>query len=294
MNLGMTLPSFVVGVDGAAIRDWCRRIDDGPYSCVAVGERVAYPSHDLVTSLAFAAAATTRVRLVSTIVVLPSHDAVRLAKQAATIDVLSEGRLTLGVGVGGRDQDYLAVGASLERRFARLDEQVATMRAVWRGEEVVDGVPPIGPTPVQAGGPPVLTAAMGPKSLACSARWADGLSGFDLAPDPGSVARTFEAVREAWIDAGRSERPWLATSSWFALGDDAGARLHGYARNYLSTFGDEAASAMAGLCRLDDPGRLREAVAALAETGCDELVLVPTTDDGRELDRLERALGDHP
>ena len=58
MKLGMTLPSFVVGVDGPTIREWCRRIDDGPYSSVAVGERVAYPSHDLITSLAFAAAAT--------------------------------------------------------------------------------------------------------------------------------------------------------------------------------------------------------------------------------------------
>lgn len=293
MHVGMTLPSFVVGVDGPTIREWCRRIDDGPYSCVAVGERVAYPSHDLVTSLAYAAAATRRVRLVSTIVVLPSHDAVRIAKQAATIDVLSEGRLTLGVGVGGRDQDYLAVGAPTTGRFARLDEQVATMRAVWSGEAPVPDVPPIGPTPVQPGGPPLLTAAMGPKSLARSAAWADGLSGFDLGPDPASVATTFATVRDAWVAAGRADRPWLATSCWFALGDGATDRLHGYARNYLATFGDAAASAMAGLCRLDDGGRLREVLVALDEAGCDEFVLVPTTDDVAELDRLERAIDGH-
>ncbi len=287
----MTLPSFVAGVDGATIREWCRRIDDGPFASIAVGERVAYPSHDLVTSLAFAAAATRRVRLVSTVVVLPSHDAVRMAKQAATIDVLSEGRLTLGVGVGGRDQDYAAVGASTGRRFARLDEQVATMRRVWRGEAVVAGVPPIGPAPVQPGGPPVLTAAMGPKSLARSARWADGLSGFDLAADPATVAASFHAARTAWTDAGRAERPWLATSSWFALGDRATHRLHGYARHYLSNFGDEVAEAMASLCTLDDAGRVRAVVDALGELGCDELILVPTTDDVTELDRLERCLG---
>lgn len=290
MLLGMTLPSFVVGVDGCAIREWCRRIDDGPYASVAVGERVAYPSHDLVATLAFAAAATRRVRIVSTIAVLPTHNAVRLAKQAATIDVLSDGRLTLGVGVGGREQDYDAVGATPTARFAKLDEQVETMRAVWRGEVVVADVPPIGPTPVQAGGPPILTASMGPKSLARSARWADGLSGFDLAPDVDSVTTTFDAVRIAWTKSGRKDRPWLATSSWFALGDDATARLRGYARNYLSTFGAAAADAMAALCRLEDPGALREAVAALSDTGCDEFVLVPTTDDPRELDRLERAL----
>src|SRR6185436_17866701 len=132
----------------------------------------------------------------------------------------------------------------------------------------VPEVPPIGPAPVQPGGPPLLTAAMGPKSLARSAQWADGLSGFDLAPDPASIAATNDRVRDAWTDAGRADRPWLATSTWFALGTGATDRLYAYARNYLATFGDEAASAMAGLCRLDDPGRLREAIAALAEIGC--------------------------
>ena len=291
MKTGMTLPSFVVGVDGTTTREWCARIDDGPFSCVAVGERVAYPSHDLMTSLAFAAAATRRVRIVSTIVVLPSHDAVRVAKQAATIDVLSEGRLTLGVGVGGREQDYVAVGAPTSARFARLDEQVATMRAVWRGETVVEGVPPIGPTPVQPGGPPILTAAMGPKSLARSAVWADGLSGFDLAPDVGSVSRTFGAVRGAWTNAGRSDRPWLSTATWFALGDGAEDRLRGYARNYLSTFGDAAANAMAAMCRFHDPGAIREVVTELEATGCDEFIFVPTTDDPTELDRLIATIG---
>ena len=282
------------GCDGPTIREWCRRIDDGPFSCVAVGERVAYPSHDLITSLAFAAAATRRVRLVSTIVVLPSHDPVRVAKQAATIDVLSEGRLTLGVGVGGRDQDYLAVGAAPTRRFARLDEQVATMRAVWRGEAPVPDVPPIGP----GAGPARRTAAAdrGDGTEVARPVGAVGRRAVRLRPrpDPVSVATTFPACATRGRRPAGPSRPWLSTSCWFALGDGASDRLYGYARNYLATFGDAAASAMAGLCRLDDAGRLRETVAALAETGCDEFVLVPTTDDVAELDRLERALDATP
>ena len=291
MDIGLTLPSFVRGTDRATIFEWCRHIDDGPFSSLAVGERIAYWSHDLVTTLAFAAAATERVRLESTVVVLPSHEPVRLAKQAATIDVLSGGRLTLGVGVGGREQDYLAVGAPFTRRFARLDEQVATMRAVWAGEIAVEGVPPIGPEPVQPGGPPLWTAAMGPKSLARSARWADGLAGFDLAPDPEGVDRQFRAVEAAWRAAGRTEVPTLTTSTWFALGDGAEDRLHSYAFEYLSTFGPDAAKAMAGLTRLKDPGAIRDAVSALADVGCDEFVLVPTTADLTEIDRLRDALG---
>ncbi|MGZ8752687.1 MAG: LLM class flavin-dependent oxidoreductase [Acidimicrobiia bacterium] len=290
MDIGLTLPSFVRGTDRTTILEWCRRIDDGPFSSLAVGERVAYWSHDLVTTLAFAAAATERVRLESTVVVLPSHEPVRLAKQAATIDVLSGGRLTLGVGVGGREQDYRAVGAAFTRRFARLDEQVAIMRSVWAGDIAVPGLPPIGPEPVQPGGPPLWTAAMGPKSLARSAKWADGLAGFDLAPDPAGVDRQFRAVETAWRDAGRTSAPTLTTSTWFALGDGAEDRLFSYAFEYLSTFGDDAARAMAGLTRLKDPGAIRDAVAALEDVGCDEFVLVPTSADVAEIDRLLAAL----
>ncbi len=291
MDIGLTLPSFVAGVDRADILEWCRRVDEGPFSSVSVGERIAYPSHELVATLAFAAAATERVRIVSTVAVLPIHDPVRFAKQMATIDVLSGGRLSVGVGVGGRDQDYAALGVPFERRFARVDEQVATMQRVWAGEIVVDGLPPIGPTPVQPGGPPLLTAAMGPRSLARSAVWAAGLAGFDLGPDPAGVDATFRRAEEAWIEQDRADRPWLSTSTWFALGDHASDRLFAYAYNYLSNFGDRAANAMAALCRLSDPGALREALAALRETGCDEVVLVPTTTDISELDRLLAALG---
>jgi alkanesulfonate monooxygenase SsuD/methylene tetrahydromethanopterin reductase-like flavin-dependent oxidoreductase (luciferase family) len=290
MEIGITLPSFVAGVDRAGIRAWCRRIEDGPFSSVSVGERIAYPSHELVATLAFAAAATDRVRILPTVAVLPTHETIRFAKQMATIDVLSGGRLTVGVGVGGREDDYRATSAPFAGRFARLDEQVALMRRVWRGETVLDGLPPVGPEPVQAGGPPLLSAAMGPKSMARTARWADGIAGFDLAPDPVGVDGLFRRAEAAWREAGRADRPWLATSTWFALGPGAEARLFGYAQSYLSNFGARTASSLAKLCRLSDPGVLRDTVAAIAETGCDELILVPTTDDITEIDRLVAVL----
>ena len=290
MDLALTLPSFVAGTDRATTLEWCRRIDDGPFSSIAVGERTAFHSHEMVSTLAFAAAATERVRIIATIAVLPTHDTVRIAKQAATIDVLSDGRFTLGVGVGGREQDYNALSAPFRRRFERLDEQVDQMKRIWRGEQVIDGVPAIGPAPVQEGGPPLWTASMGPKSLARSARWADGLAGFSLGPDADEVASTFAAVRTAWSDAGRETKPFLTTSSWFALGPDAPHRLHKYASEYLSTFGRKAASAMADLCRLSDPGVLKELMAALDDAGCHEFVLVPTTNDPSEIDRLLEAI----
>ncbi len=121
--------------------------------------------------------------------------------------------------------------------------------------------------------------------------WAVGLAGFDLGPDPAGVDATFRRAEQAWAAAGRTDPPWLSTSSWFALGEGATDRLADYAYNYLANFGDRAARAMAGLCRLSDPGAMRETLDALGETGCQELVLVPTTTDIAELDRLLAVIG---
>ena len=117
--------------------------------------------------LAAAAALTERVRLWTTIVILPAHDAVDVAKQMASVDVLSDGRLTVGVGVGGREHDYRAVSARRStRRWQRMDDQVATMRRIWAGEPPFDGADPVGPPPVQPGGPPLVAGSMGPKAIA--------------------------------------------------------------------------------------------------------------------------------
>jgi alkanesulfonate monooxygenase SsuD/methylene tetrahydromethanopterin reductase-like flavin-dependent oxidoreductase (luciferase family) len=289
VDIGLTVPWWS-RADRTTMLEWCRRIDAGPFSTLAAGDRIAYSGHDLMTLLTFAAAVTERVRITSTVLVLPAADPVRVAKQAATIDVLSDGRFTLGVGVGGREEDYRIVGVPFAGRFARLDEHVATMRRVWSADEVVAGVRPVGPAPVQPAGPPLLTASMGPKSLARSARWADGLAGFDLAPDPEQIGPFFRLVEQAWRDAGRDARPRLTTSAFFALGPGAHDRLYGYAHDYLSNFGPELADAMAALARLDDAGALRDTIAALEEIGCDEFVLAPTTDDPDEVDRLAAAL----
>ncbi|GIU88249.1 MAG: hypothetical protein KatS3mg009_2764 [Acidimicrobiia bacterium] len=286
MNVGVALPTMIAGVGRDDLLAWMRAVDDGPFSVLACGERIAYPNQEMMAVLAGAATVTERVAIEATVSVTPMHPAVHVAKQAATIDVLSGGRFVLGVGVGGRDEDYRALGAGYGRRHARLDEQVATIRRVWAGEPVVDGVPPVGPAPVRPGGPPVLAGVMGPRAIARAARWADGLAGFDLGPDPAGVARTFEAFRAAWGDAARPGAPFLQTSFWFALGDDGPDRLREYAHRYLAVFGDEVASAMARACRASSTRAVRDALSACEDAGADEVVLVATTAD---LDDLHRA-----
>lgn len=292
MDLAMTLPTMLPH-DRADTLAWCRAVDTGPWSSLAVPERVTYTSHSWIVELAAAAALTERVRLWTTIVVLPSHDAVDVAKQVASVDRLCDGRLTLGIGVGGREHDYRAIGGRFDRRWSRMDEQVARMRAIWAGEPPFEGADPVGPPPVQPGGPPLVAGAMGPKAIARAARWAagvdDGSTVFGI--DPEAAGAAFSRVREAWRDAGRSDAPHISASLWYALGDGADERLRAYGHSYLRIFGDEIAAAMASSLSTASPEALRDAVDTLGELGCDELFLVPTTTDIAELDRTRDALG---
>jgi alkanesulfonate monooxygenase SsuD/methylene tetrahydromethanopterin reductase-like flavin-dependent oxidoreductase (luciferase family) len=287
----MTLPTMLPHGRDEAIA-WCRAVDEGPWSSLAVPERITFTSHDCVVQLGAAAALTERVRLWSTIVILPAHDAVAVAKQMASLDVLSNGRLTVGVGVGGREHDYRAISASMARRWQRMDEQVATMRRIWRGTPPFDGADPVGPPPVQPGGPPVVAGVMGPKAIARAAQWADGVDGaFTLDGNHAAMASAFSSVRDAWRDAGRAEPPHLSSSIWYALGPDADDRLRAYAYDYMKVFGDDIAKWSADNVACTTPESLQAAIDNAREAGADEYFLVPTTADPAELDRTRDALG---
>ena len=122
-----------------------------------------------------AAAVTRRVRIAPTLYVLPMHPAVHVAKHAATLDLISGGRTTITVGIGGRVHDYRCMEKEPVRRYARLDEQVAVLRRIWAGEPPFEGSEPVGPRAVQPGGPPILAGVTGPKGIARAAKWADGI-----------------------------------------------------------------------------------------------------------------------
>jgi alkanesulfonate monooxygenase SsuD/methylene tetrahydromethanopterin reductase-like flavin-dependent oxidoreductase (luciferase family) len=291
MDLSMTLPTMLPH-GRAEVLSWCRAVDGGPWTSLAVPERITYPSHSMIVQLAAAAALTERVRLWTTIVILPAHDAVEVAKQMASVDRLCDGRLTVGVGVGGREHDYRAIGAPFARRWQRMDEQVATMRRIWAGEPPFPGAEPVGPSPLQAGGPPLIAGSMGPKSVARAARWADGVDGaWTLDGDEATVRASFTMIEAAWREAGRDAKPHLSTSLWYALGDGAEQRLRAYAYDYLKIFGEGAGQFGAQSVACFSADALRRAVDHIRAAGADELFLVPTTVDPAELDRTRDALG---
>jgi alkanesulfonate monooxygenase SsuD/methylene tetrahydromethanopterin reductase-like flavin-dependent oxidoreductase (luciferase family) len=290
LQIGMTLPSMAPDLDRGQVLAWCRGVDAGPFSSLACGERITLHNAEMRILLAAAAALTERVRIIPTLYVLPMHPAAMVAKEIASLDVLSNGRVTVTVGVGGREHDYRAAEKPFARRFSRLDEQVAELRRLWSGEPPFEGAEPIGPMPVQAGGPPLWSGAMGPKSLRRATAWADGVAGFSTAGDPDEVANAFASVRAAWKEAGRADAPRLVTGFWYALGPDAEERLAHYAYTYLRIFGEKPARAMAARCRIASKERFRACVDAIRALGADELILVPTTTDPTELDRTVDAL----
>ncbi len=284
MRLSMTLPTMAGGIDRGLLRAWCQAVDEGPFHALAVGERIGFDNLEMHTTLTFAAAATERVRLASTLTILPMYATAWAAKSLATLDVVSGGRLDLVVGVGGRRHDYDRAERSFAGRHQRLDDQVAELRRIWAGGDV-DGVP-VGPAPVQSGGPPIFASAMGPKSTARSARWADGNMGFSLAPDTDDHETSVRTMVDAWAAAGRAERPYVSTSFWYSLGDGAAAELDGYARRYLGIFGDEAAAMMASMCSAAGAEATLAGIERCRAAGMDELYLVPTSSDPDNLSEL--------
>lgn len=285
MQVGVALPQMATGLDRERLLDWCRGVDQGPFSSVSAGERVTFHNLDGFTLCSAAAALTERVRILVNVAVLPWHAPALVAKELASLDVVSGGRVEVAVGVGGRRQDYEALGSPFTGRHGRLDAAVNELRRLWAGGVAADGER-VGPDPLQTGGPPILASAMGPKALARAARWAVGVSGFTLLGDPKEVRRLVTSTDEAWKAADRTDRPRHVTGSFVALGPDAAGRLRDFARAYLHVFSPELAESLASSMTLNEPSRLVDLLNAVEAEGVDEFIVVPATSDPRMLDAL--------
>ena len=276
------MPVMEPDLNATILRDWAQAIDEGPFSSLCWGERIAFGNPDALTLLGALAAWTHRVPLITTVVVPQLHDPVLLAKALATGDMLCDGRLTVGVGVGGRHEDYLAVGADPATQTMReMAERVETMKRVWAGEKLTDSVLPVGPRLVQDGGPRLLVGTIGPKTLRSAASWADGLAGITLDLDVAKQNELFEVGRTAWAQAGKPA-PHLATSFWFAFGepDAARAQIHRHLRHYMNWIPVDFVDAMApGTGWAGTADQLAEVLGAFAAVGTDEIHLIPTSSD---------------
>ena len=284
MQVGMTMPVMEPDLDAATLEAWACAIDEGHFASACFGERIAFGNPETLTLLGALAAWTERVRLVTTVIVPALHDPVMLAKALATGDMLCGGRLTVGLGVGGRQEDYRAVGADLSTQTMHdMAHRAVVMRQVWAGEKLTESVCPVGPPPVQRGGPELLVGTMGPKTVRSAAVWADGLAGTTLDLDVGAVGALFDIARGAWADAGKPP-PRLTTSFWFALGPHARDQMHSHLRHYMNWIPASYVDAMAPLTGFaGGQDELRNILQNFADIGTDEVHLIPTSSDIAQL-----------
>ncbi len=286
MEIGIGLPSTNPGVTREQLLSWARRAEERGFHSVGTIDRLVWPGLEPMVALSAAAAVTERVRLVTDVLLAPLRgNGALLAKQAASLDSISGGRLTLGLGIGGRDDDFKAAGIPFERRGRQMDELLLEMKRVWAGDKLgFDGA--IGPPPAREDGPELLIGGYVEASTRRAARFGDGFTVGGLPPD--GTAHLAVQARQAWADAGREDTPRVMALCYFALGDGARQAADGYLKRYYAIMGTEGAEQVAQRAAVDE-GMVQSYRDAYADAGVDELIYFPCSPDPRQVDLLAGA-----
>ncbi|MFN2390109.1 MAG: LLM class flavin-dependent oxidoreductase [Actinomycetota bacterium] len=277
--MGIGLPNAVPGTPAGLLVDWAQKAEAGPFSSVGVVDRVVYECHDPLATLAAVASATNRIGLGTMVLIGPLRGNSDLASEAAAIDAASGGRLTLGLAVGARSEDYNALGVPTKGRGDRLTEQLLDLRLSWEREG-------------NAGttrGPRLLVGGSSDLTFLRAARYADGY--VHGGGPPRTFVRAADTARTAWSELARTGSPELWAQGYFALGDPGTVeRGRDYMRDYYAFTGPFAARIAEGM--LATPQAIAQFVRGYAEAGCHELVLFPAVAELDQIDLLARALAE--
>jgi alkanesulfonate monooxygenase SsuD/methylene tetrahydromethanopterin reductase-like flavin-dependent oxidoreductase (luciferase family) len=285
VDVGIGLPSTIPGVERDQLLEWARRADARGFSCLGTIDRLVYDNFEPLVALAAAAAVTERIRLATTILIAPFRaNSALLAKQAASVDRLSNGRLVLGVAVGGREDDFDASGVDFGTRGRRFDAMLEQWQAVWAGESF-GTAGAIGPRPPR-GRPALMIGGRADVAFARAARYGDGWVMGGGTPE--QFGEGAAKLREAWQAAGREGAPRTLALAYFALGDRAEEAANAYLRDYYAFIGEHAAALADHAAK--DADAVRAGIEGFAAAGCDELVLFPCDPDPAQVDLLADAI----
>lgn len=282
MQIGIGMPNPVPGTPGIRLLEWAERAEERGFSSLATIDRVAYPSHDSLATLAAAAGTTTSIKLTTNILLAPAYPPALLAKTTATIDRISAGRLTLGLAPGGRADDFAAVGRDFHTRGRDFDAALEALHELWRGESVGDSGKAASPTPVADDKVPILIGGTSEAAMRRVAAWGAGWTMGGGTPE--MAADAIETVRKAWSAAGRAGEPRLAALVYFSLGADAERDSLAYLHDYYGFLGDYAEMIANGAVRTEQA--VSDTVRAYADAGAAELYFDPTTSALVQVDRL--------
>jgi alkanesulfonate monooxygenase SsuD/methylene tetrahydromethanopterin reductase-like flavin-dependent oxidoreductase (luciferase family) len=284
MKIALGLPNAALDLaEGRLLVELARRAEALGFSSLATLGRIAYPSYEELVTLAAAAGATERIGLFTDVLLGPTRDPVLLAKQAASLDQLSGGRFVLGVGVGGREDDFTVAGQDFHSRGRRWDDDLELLHQAWRGELVRGSTRPIAPRPVNGESVPVLIGGRADRAIQRIARHGIGYTQGGGTPE--SLRELIAKVTAVWQSAGRPGAPEFRALVYFALGADAQEWGERSVKYYYGQYGDRV---WAGTIK--DAGTARQQVRAYAEAGCDELVFFMTAPAVAQAERLAEAV----
>jgi alkanesulfonate monooxygenase SsuD/methylene tetrahydromethanopterin reductase-like flavin-dependent oxidoreductase (luciferase family) len=281
MEIGIGLPTTIPGVRGHEVIDWARRADSAGFSTLGTLDRLTYPNYEPVVALGAAAAVTERIRLTTSIMIVPYRESAAIvAKQTATLHHLSGGRLVLGVAVGGRADDYEPFGVPMAGRGARFEQMLEEIKRLWSGEErgIAGGVGP----DVSTNPPSLIIGGQVDAAFRRAAQFGDGWMMGGGSPEIfGSAAEKLEA---AWREQGREGSPRKMSLTYYALGDDPEADTRASIGHYYEFAGEYQDYVVAGTAK--GPDEIRERVHGFEAQGCDELIMFPASTDPSQVDEL--------
>ena len=281
MDIGVGLPAAIPGVSGDIIVRWARRAEELGFSSLGIIDRLVYPNYEPLITLAAAATVTSRIRLGTYVLLGPLRaNPALFAKQVATLDNLAPGRLTLGLGVGWRQDDFEASGVDYHRRGKLLDQQLEVMQRVWQGESFgFEGA--IGPAPVSEDGLELLFGGSAEATVRRAVAYKAGWVGVGA---PAMFEQMRAAIEAARAEAGLSGAVRYVDFAYFALGPEGTET----ARNYVRSFYDIAGPMSERFAEraVGTPEMVRETIARNEALGADELIFTPCSADLQQLDEL--------
>lgn len=280
MDVAIGLPNAVPGTTGDQITEWARRAEARGFSSLGTIDRIVYPNLEPLVSLAAAAAVTERIGLATTVLLGPLRpNPVAVAKQVMSLHALSDGRMTLGIGLGGREDDYEQAEVDTETRGKDLDAMLARIKEVWDDDAM-------GPhTGTQ---PRILVGGSVEASFKRAAKYGDGWIAAGAPPD--QFADWRQKLESVWSEAGRSEAPQTAALAYFSLGEQAEEDAKAYLTDYYAWLGEDIANFIADSAA-KDPDTVKQYLAGFEQAGCQELFLFPSSNDPAQVDLLADAVG---